>query len=186
MKDPKISTNPIHPSYAEPGLIRDAMASARYTEDRMNWDFDPSLAIRMALAKGRLGALSALKAFNYYTGGYLACIDVVEGKRNPEASDEQIRQMEARIPESLKWVDSLVDNLSINDLIRMNPIIFKAINDIYGRYGKKGFYDGKYSVELKEKLDNIATILKASRWSTKLLGASEEVMDFFVYLISKT
>ena len=40
-------------------------------------------------------------------------------------------------------------------------------------YGKKGFYDGKYSVELKEKLDGIATILKASRWNAKVLGASE-------------
>lgn len=186
MKDPKNSTNPIHPSYAQPGLIRDAVAQARYTEGRMNWDFDPSITIRMALAKGRLRTLAALKAFNFYTGGYLACINVVKGKANPEASDEQIRQMEARIPESLKWVDGLVENLSVNDLVRMNPIIFKAINDIYGRYGERGFFDNKYSVELKEKLHGIATVLKVSRWSAKLLGASEEVMDFFVYLISET
>ena len=188
MKDPKNSTNPIHQSYAEPNLIRNVSTSEaykRYIENRMNWDFEPRIFAINALSGGPISALSCLRCFNYCTYGYLDCINVVDGTVNHNVSDETFRFMEEHISDALDFTNRLVYRLNIKQLTRLHPIILLAINDIYGRYGEKGFND-KYAVELKERLSSVAENLKTCEWESKFPNASEEVKQLFTFLTSET
>lgn len=102
---------------------------------------------------------TAIREFlNLLTVGYLDCVNLEDGTKKADISDERYRNMMSYMPQTIESVDMIVQRLSPIQLSRINEEAFATFNSIYGHYTPKGF-DGKFAVKLREDLREPCMVL---------------------------